>query len=405
MRTCRSTERAWLKTSVEAAFWVHNRSPRRLDSEVADLELYPLGPAPVNPPEAPVDASKNCRIVPVWAKHENFDNRDQALESYGEALRLDLRHAPAHLQLGLMLLRSGDFSGARDHLLQAANLWIAAAGYYLGLIAWYEGDAGAAEVHYRSVPVGDTLWVSAQRGLACVALGRNDFTSAIEPLSAVKAEEGEKASLDNLLALTLREAGQTQEAIQIFKQVLSRDPLNLLVLRELSMLDAEQGQMYASKLQNLLEDDQQYILDLAALYLDAGLPADAKSILEEAVAAWDYPMLYYLGAYIYQHLDMPDSSAQWREKGQQGNPERVFPSRLWEIIALEQAIDQNPQDDKAKYYLGNFLYAHQRYEEAFLLWKQACEGLDDFDVIHRNLGLAYWQQKDLHAIEIRKALI
>jgi tetratricopeptide (TPR) repeat protein len=72
----------------------------------------------------------------------------------------------------------------------------------------------------------------------------------------------------------------------------------------------------------------------------------------------------------------------------------VFPSRLWEIIALQNNLAQNPQDDQAKYYLGNFYYAHQRFEEAIQLWEDALEGLDSFDIIHRNLGLAYWQQKD-----------
>jgi tetratricopeptide (TPR) repeat protein len=67
---------------------------------------------------------------------------------------------------------------------------------------------------------------------------------------------------------------------------------------------------------------------------------------------------------------------------------------LWEIISLQNALDQNAQDDNAKYYLGNFYYAHQRFEEAILLWDAARESLDRFDVIHRNLGLAYWQQKD-----------
>jgi tetratricopeptide (TPR) repeat protein len=72
----------------------------------------------------------------------------------------------------------------------------------------------------------------------------------------------------------------------------------------------------------------------------------------------------------------------------------VFPSRLWEIVALQEVIANHPQDDKAKYYLGNFYYAHQRYEEAVQLWEAALNGLITFDVIHRNLGLAYWKQKD-----------
>jgi tetratricopeptide (TPR) repeat protein len=224
-------------------------------------------------------------------------------------------------------------------------------------------------VHYRSVPVGDTLWVSAQRGLACVALGRNDFTSAIEPLSAVKAEEGEKASLDNLLALTLREAGQTQEAIQIFKQILSRDPLNLLVLRELSMLDAEQGQMYASKLQTFW-DDQQYILDLAALYLDGKTPLmqnpSWKRQLQHGITHALLPGRISTSTWICPIAQLSGRKRPARKSG------ASVPKPAVGNYRHKQAIDQYPQDDKAKYYLGNFLYAHQCYEEAIRLWEQAC---------------------------------
>ncbi|MCJ7733276.1 MAG: hypothetical protein MUP11_01900, partial [Anaerolineales bacterium] len=49
---------------------------------------------------------------------------------------------------------------------------------------------------------------------------------------------------------------------------------------------------------------------------------------------------------------------------------------------------------KAKYYLGNFYYAHQRFEEAIELWQDAQVGLENYDVLYRNLGLAYWQQKN-----------
>jgi tetratricopeptide (TPR) repeat protein len=170
--------------------------------------------------------------------------------------------------------------------------------------------------------------------------------------------------------------------------------LNLLVLRELATLNTDQDKTSALMLKHHLEDDRQYFLDLVAFYLDMGLPSDAISTLESAAAVWDYPMVFYLGAYLYQLLGDEEEVQQWIEKGQQGDPQGVFPSRLWEIIALRHAIDQNPQDSKARYYLGNFLYAHQRYDEAVRQWEQALVGLADFDVLHRNLGLAYWQQMD-----------
>ena len=151
---------------------------------------------------------------------------------------------------------------------------------------------------------------------------------------------------------------------------------------------------YDATRNRLLSDDSQYVLDLACFYLDSGLPMDALSILEQAAGDWDYPMLSYFASYLYHTFGEREKAAFWRGKAQEHGPDMVFPSRLWEIIALNQALEQDPQDEKAKYYLGNFLYAHQRFAEAIQLWEQALAGLAAFDVIHRNLGLAYWQQQD-----------
>jgi tetratricopeptide (TPR) repeat protein len=65
-------------------------------------------------------------------------------------------------------------------------------------------------------------------------------------------------------------------------------------------------------------------------------------------------------------------------------------------MALNYALQRNPQDYKAKYYLGNFLYGRQRFDEGVRLWEEALPGLANFDVLYRNLGLAAWQrEKDL----------
>jgi tetratricopeptide (TPR) repeat protein len=87
---------------------------------------------------------------------------------------------------------------------------------------------------------------------------------------------------------------------------------------------------------------------------------------------------------------------QWFERGAEASPDFVFPSRLEEIRALMRVVAENPRDYKAKYYLGNFLYYARRFEEGIKLWEEAAAGLESFDTVHRNLGLACWQrQRDL----------
>ena len=61
---------------------------------------------------------------------------------------------------------------------------------------------------------------------------------------------------------------------------------------------------------------------------------------------------------------------------------------------MEFALKQNPNDFHAMYYLGNFYYAHERFEEGIQYWLNALQGMESYDVLLRNLGLAFWQRKD-----------
>ncbi len=323
--------------------------------------------------------------------HENFDNRSQALESYWKAIRISEEHGPSHYQLGLMLLKSADFNGASHHFRWAADLGITSARYYLGLVAWYSGNIEIAEEYYTSVPEDDPLSSAAQRGLVSIAFKRKCWSDAVQLLKDTQYVDEEFISFNSLLAMALHRSGKEAEARQIFEEILDQDPLNLLILNELAMLDTSNNKKYQSKLQRLLTDDQQYILDLACFYIDAGLTQDSLTILEKKLEGWDYPILFYLSAYLLGKDS--DASTLWT-RARKAEPDLVFPNRLWEILALQYAITEQPQDDQAKYYLGNFYYAHQRYEEAIQLWEAALGGLTSFDVLHRNLGLAYWQQKE-----------
>jgi tetratricopeptide (TPR) repeat protein len=346
---------------------------------------YTLNPPTTSHPETAED------FYQLGLKHENFDNRAQAQKSYWKAIRISEEHGPSHFQLGLMLLRSADISGANYHFHWAADLGVPSARYYRGLLAWYAGDTSVAEEYYKSLPDDDPMSSAALRGLVSVAFKRSRWTDALQLLDKVDFNDEEGISFKTLLAMALRREGKVEAARREFQQVLSQDPLNLLVLNELGALDKGSENAYRSKLQRLLADDPQYNLDLASAYLDAGLVQEALTVLETAAEGWDYPMLYYLSAFLH---GKGDEAAAWRERARQIEPDLVFPSRLWEIIALQEALAENPRDAKANYYLGNFYYARQRYEEAIKLWQAALEGLDSFDVIHRNLGLAYWQQKD-----------
>lgn len=395
-----SPEQPWVKT-IQVDSQTLGGHPLRLT--VTDLnnctlldytherEPHPVDTSPSEPKSAPQSAAGYYQL---GLDHENFDNRAQALESYRQALRLADEYGPAHFQLGLMLLRSADFEAAGDHFHYAADLGINDANYYLGLINRYLGDIELAGEHFKSTNKESQLSTAASLGLASLLMEQELWQEAIEVLKNTNTMPEDENSITTVLAIALSRSGKKAEATSQFKQLLQKDPLNLIILRELASLDHHDGHDYVVKLNRMLSDDQLYTLDLACFYLDCGLPLDALSILEQAAGEWDYPMLSYLAAYINFKLDNQEKANHWSDKAKDASPDMVFPSRMWEVIALTQALDQNPEDDQAKYYLGNFLYAHERFTEAVNLWEQSLNGLAEFDVIHRNLGLAYWQQED-----------
>jgi tetratricopeptide (TPR) repeat protein len=70
-----------------------------------------------------------------------------------------------------------------------------------------------------------------------------------------------------------------------------------------------------------------------------------------------------------------------------------FPFRLESIEVLNAAIENNPSDARACYYLGNLLYDLQP-QEAIKLWEKSRAIDDSFATVHRNLGWAYYRTEN-----------
>ncbi|OGO60411.1 MAG: hypothetical protein A2029_15755 [Chloroflexi bacterium RBG_19FT_COMBO_47_9] len=141
-------------------------------------------------------------------------------------------------------------------------------------------------------------------------------------------------------------------------------------------------------------DDLAYFTDLSCSYLDTGLPETALEVLQ---AAWKHnptAMVAYLAGYVSYLLDNKTEMISWLEKAKAASPEFGFPSRLEDVLALEFALKENQNDYHAKYFLGNFCYAHERYDEGIQLWLESLQGLASYDVVLRNLGIAVWQRKN-----------
>jgi len=69
-------------------------------------------------------------------------------------------------------------------------------------------------------------------------------------------------------------------------------------------------------------------------------------------------------------------------------PDYCFPFRLETIDVLRSAMNNNPSDAFAPYYLGNLLYDHQP-ERAIKYWEKSRDLNGTLATVHRNLGQSY----------------
>src|SRR5690606_36537895 len=119
--------------------------------------------------------------------------------------------------------------------------------------------------------------------------------------------------------------------------------------------------------------------------------ADAARLLEESDSP-DPIRLYILG---WVHGQAGDSAAAQAafDAAASAPPDYCFPNRLEDTLALAAALRHNAADARAHYYLGNFLYAHRRYEDAIAHWQESCALDASFATAQRNLGLAYYNKR------------
>lgn len=350
---------------------------------------------PVNEPVIETEkSSDSANYYKEGLKHENFDNREQAKESYKKSTHEDGNNKEAHFQFALMLLRSADLVEAENHFSIAHKLGKHESVYYLGYIALLQNKLVDAEKYFK---------IDGQSGifrdLCLLGLGKVKLRAGEIKEAAILFEKASKSTnrkINPLLmeAIANRLLGNFAKAEGILEEVLGQDFLNPVALYELSLGNSDMSQAAADRIQRYFSDDYQYYLDLANFYYEAGVVDEAYKILEKAWMKKEYVMIGYLCSYLAHLSGNLQLEDQWLGKIRQISLDFGFPGRLVEVLSLEYAVNKNGQDNRAKYLLGNFYYAHERFDEAIKLWEEALVSLPSFDVLLRNLGLAYWQRKN-----------
>ncbi|HID11077.1 MAG TPA: DUF5107 domain-containing protein [Candidatus Latescibacteria bacterium] len=365
------------------------------EREVFSCTLEPpeAGKPPEIPTERPEEELSTEELCVKARGHEKRQEEDEAERLYKKALEKDPGFSPAHKGLGTLRYKAGRLREAEEHLRRASDRspHDPEVHYLLGAVLKELGDLSGAE---------DELWAAFRdRGcgppalyiLAELAAGEGDYGKAEGLLRRVLALDPEDVRAWGLLAAVLRLQGRAGEASDVAREALDRDPLDLLASWELWRATGREEDREAFR--RLLRGEVQLYLELASDYEDAGLWGEAVQVLQEALdAAPEHPLVYYHLGYCLEQAG--ENGGEYYERARKAPPDYVFPHRLEDMRALERALEQDPGDARAAYYLGNLLFARGREGEAVELWKRATRSWKYF-VLRRNLGVAYWKRGEL----------
>ena len=374
--------------------------------EYSPIRLVPQPlPTPVADPPPPAELKTVEELYLAGQRLEQFHSSSPPEPYWEEALRRDPGDARVNTALGIRLLKQARFGEAELHLRTAVarlsrNYTAPRDGealYYLALALQRRAQTEecptniveqAADAFFKAT------WSQAWRGPAWFALAqlasqRGDPDSALADLDRSLEANLPNIRALNLKAALLRHGGQAEPAGRVLELVeRTTDPLDVRLLAERWLAGDPAAKQ---ELISVLDEFPNTGLETAVEYADDGLWKDGVSLLElmiRAAGEKTSPMVYYYLAHFQEHLGQRDKVAGARMLALKASPEYVFPFQ-WEAIgALRQAAQANPQDPRARYFLGNLLFDWQPVQAA-RLWEQSVRLDPSFAIVHRNLALAY----------------
>jgi tetratricopeptide (TPR) repeat protein len=367
-------------------------------------------PKPVTRPPAPQEIRTNEELYLTGLRLQQFHASYADPEDYWkEALRRDPGDARVNTALGITRLREARFSEAEEFFRKALERLTdkyttpkdAEPIYYLGLTLKAEGRFDEA-YKYFYLATWNLPWRAAgYYGLAEIATGRGDLMAALDFVNRSLDDNGQNIRALTLKGAVLRHMGRKQEAIQVLAVVHRSDPLDVRSMAELWLASGRpetRNELTAS-----MNEYPATAAETAAEYYNAGLWSDGAAILSQSIAAAPdqsriQPMVYYYLGYFAEKMNQPQKALEDYALAGKMPPDYVFPFQYEAIEVLRSAMKANPRDARAPYYLGNLLFDWQP-ADAISLWETSAALDPSFAIVHRNLGVAWSNQKSGNSLD------
>jgi tetratricopeptide (TPR) repeat protein len=354
----------------------------------APAEITPAKPPVVaTEPLLPADVGSSDELYLNGLHLEQYRHPTRSPEGYWlEALRRDPGDSRSNHALARWHLRRGEFVEAEKYLrasiarltMRNPNPYDGEPFYNLGLTLLYQRRVDEAYAAFFK-----STWNEAWRGpgyhrLAEIDCRRSMWTAALDHINRSLLADADNLNAQNLKTVVLRKLERRNEAEALLDETRALDPLDIFS-RWLAM--------------DALPVDGQQRLDLGFDLVRMGLLEEVLQVLaplQAEVHDGSAALLRYARAFVLGELGFEQESSAAYHEASLANPDYVFPSRLEEMVLLENAVSANPADARAPYYLGNFLYDRRRHEEGISMWERSTRLDPDFPTAWRNLGFGYY---------------
>jgi tetratricopeptide (TPR) repeat protein len=363
-------------------------------------------PAAVTNIPAPQDIQDNEELFLAGQRLEQFHDAHRDGEAYWqELLRRDPGDSDAHTSLGIFDLQRARFADAGQHFRKALERLAARyttpkdaePEYYLGVALAAQGKTDEAfDIFYKAA--WSQEWKApAYFSLAQIASARGDFPAALNFADRSLDANALNVRAYGLKIAVLRQLGRAAEAQAVLALALRKtDPLDPGLLAEKWLLARDNAS--ARELFGTLNEFPTTAQEVAAEFSDAGLWHDGDEVLQQAVAAAPdkskiTPLVYYYLGDFAEKLGDTAQAANFRRQAAQQPPDYVFPFQSDMVAVLRRAIEADPQDARAPYYLGNLLFDWQP-DEAVALWEKSTALNPNFSIAWRNLAQAFAHKPD-----------
>jgi len=321
------------------------------------------------------------------------------VEYYEEALRRDPIDVRNNNALGLWYIRKGRFQRA-EHYLQTAvkvlqkrnpNPYDGEPIYNLGLALKYQGRMDEAYARFYK-----SCWNAAWQDagyFACaqISLMQGRLEDALDEVDRSLIRNWHNHKARALKTAVLRKMGKKEGALRLIEDSLAIDKFNFGCRYEKYLLTGNAKDL--QELKDLMRGEAHNYDEIALDYCGVGCWEEAAALWQVAVSENAVtPMTYYYWGWCLVQGGM-DGAEEIFAKAAAACPDYCFPNRLEAVLALQCAMEKNPQDSKAPYYLGNLYYDKRQYDLAAGYWEKSVALDGNFPAVWRNLALVYFNKQ------------